>query len=59
MTLGSLFSLFLCFSNDAHVLYRTCIIIKELQASYRYLAEIVIYSIGQQRKLLSLATNNL
>ena len=25
--------------------------IKELQASYRYLAEIVIYSIGQQEKL--------
>ena len=33
--------------------------IKELQANYRYLAEIVIYSIGQQGKLLSLAANNL
>ena len=33
--------------------------IKESQANYRYLAEIVIYSIGQQGKLLSLAANNL
>lgn len=42
-----------------HVTVHPLCNLKELQASYRYLAEIVIYSIGQQGKLLSLAANNL